>query len=167
MEGVELSVNGDGCLVVSGGNVGECYWPVGEATLGNGRFVTSDLVTLSEGRVFMEGRMSDSINVAGRKLNPSDVEHAVLTCEGVKHCVVFGVPSADASRCEEAVACVNAGPSVTEKQVLRAAGTQLASWQMPRRVWFRDDLEPNARGKLSRAEWRAQWLSDRPSSKGQ
>jgi acyl-CoA synthetase (AMP-forming)/AMP-acid ligase II len=160
MEGVALSVNDDGCLVVRGRNVGEGYWPGEDAALRDGGFVTSDLVEIKRGEVLMRGRVSDAINIAGRKLNPADVEEALLGVEGVRSCVVFGVPSADASRCEEAVACVNAPAGLREQDLLRLAGTRLANWQLPRRVWFCDELRPDARGKLSRAAWRAKWLRE-------
>jgi long-chain acyl-CoA synthetase len=158
MTGVHLSVDEDGCLMVRGPNVAEGYWPHADAALGGGRFVTSDLVEIRGDLVLMRGRVSDAINIAGRKLNPADVEHALLACEGVKHCVVFGVPSADASRCEEAVACVSATAETTEKDLLDVAGARLATWQLPRRVWFCNELCPDTRGKLSRAAWRAKWL---------
>lgn len=159
MHGVSLRLNDDGCLVVQGSNVGEGYWPCADDSLGGGHFVTSDLVELREDDVLMRGRVSDAINIAGRKLNPADVEAALLACEGVRHCVVFGVPSADASRCEEAVACVNACEGVTERHILDVAGARLATWQLPRRFWFCKNLEPNTRGKFSRAEWRVKWLA--------
>jgi acyl-coenzyme A synthetase/AMP-(fatty) acid ligase len=158
MEGVRLDVNEEGCLVVRGNNVGEGYWPSPEPSLGAGEFVTSDVVELREGAVLMRGRVSDAINIAGRKLNPAEVEEALLECKGVKHCVVFGVPSEDASRCEETVACVNVAENLTEKELLKLVGSRLATWQLPRHVWFCGDLEPNARGKISRVEWRAKWL---------
>jgi long-chain acyl-CoA synthetase len=162
MEGVTLgTIEEDGFLVVEGGNVGEGYWPDGDETLSAGRFVTSDLVELRDGAVLLRGRASDAINIAGRKLNPTDVEAALLACEGVKHCVAFGVPSADAARFEETVACVNAAPGVTEQELLEVAGQRLATWQLPRRIWFCGELEPNARGKFSRAEWRARWMKAR------
>jgi long-chain acyl-CoA synthetase len=162
MNGVKLGTNEvTGCLMVEGGNVGEGYWPHADESLGNRRFVTTDLVELREGAVFMRGRVSDTINIAGRKLNPADVEAALLACEGVKHCVVFGVPSADATRCEEAVACVNAAAGVTEQKVLEAAARRLATWQLPRHLWLCSELEPNARGKFSRAAWRTRWMNSR------
>jgi long-chain acyl-CoA synthetase len=161
MDGVKLSVSDqNGCLMVQGTNVGAGYWPAADAALANARFITSDLVELRDSTVLMRGRASDAINIAGRKLNPADVEAALLACEGVKHCVVFGIPSADPARCEEAVACINAAPGVTEQKLLAAAARRLATWQFPRRLWFNNDLEPNARGKFSRAEWRARWMKE-------
>lgn len=159
MEGVTLETNADGCLIVRGPNAGAGYWPRPDAALEEGRFITSDLVELREGMVLMRGRMSDAINIAGRKLNPADVEHAALACPGVTHCVVFGIPSADATRCEEAVACVNAIPSVQEQHLIKVLSERLAPWQMPRRFWFCSELQPNVRGKFSRSEWRTKWMN--------
>lgn len=161
MDGVALRVNPEGCLVVEGRNVGAGYWPGGDDALREGKFTTSDLVELRDGAVLMRGRVSDAINIAGRKLNPADVEAALLACEGVRHCVVFGVPSADPSRCEETVACVNTVPGLSEIDLLQSAGARLATWQLPRRIWLCHELEPNVRGKLSRAEWRARWMQQR------
>ncbi|WP_075086939.1 AMP-binding enzyme [Verrucomicrobium spinosum] len=88
------------------------------------------------------------------------MEAALLTCDGVRHCVVFGVPSADEVRCEETVACVNvdASAGVRQEDLVRWMGERLPGWQRPRRYWLRQDLVPNARGKLSRAEWKGKFL---------
>jgi len=162
MFGVSLSVHDeDGCLIVRSQAVGERYWPGGDNSLGHGRFLTSDLVELRESSVLMRGRLSDAINIAGRKLNPSEVEAALLTHPSVKYCVVFGVPSADASRCEEPVVCLNINAPVTAEELTHWLGTRLQTWQMPRRFWFTQDLHPNARGKFSRPEWRTRWLNNR------
>ncbi len=166
MEGVTLETNAEGCLVVQGPNAGAGYWPTQDTALESKRFTTSDLVELHESNVLMRGRVSDAINVAGRKLNPADVESAVLACPGVHHCVVFGVPSADVTRYEEPVACVNVAESVREQHILKVLSDRLASWQIPRRIWFCDELHPNARGKFSRSEWRAKWLGRQKSMVG-
>ena len=158
LHGVTLSLASDGCLVVQSAAAGQAYWPRADALLGGSRFVTSDLVELTSEGVFMRGRMSDTINIAGRKLNPADVEAALLAFEGVRHCVVFGVPSADESRCEEAVACVNTSSGVKSEDLARWIGERLPGWQRPRKYWIREDLVPNARGKFSRAEWRGKFL---------
>ena len=41
---------------------------------------------------------SGAINVAGRKISPSMVEEKLLKVPGVRHCVVFGIPSPDPVR---------------------------------------------------------------------
>ena len=50
------------------------------------------------------GRVSDLINVAGKKVNPAEVEAVLLAVPGVSEAVVFGRSSA--LRNEEVVACV-------------------------------------------------------------
>lgn len=163
MDGVRLTTASDGRLLVESAAAGEGYWPdAGDEALGDGRFMTSDVVEMgADGAVLMRGRMSDAINIAGRKLNPSDVEAALLSCEGVRHCVVFGVPSADAARCEETVACVHpdATAGLTQEVLARWLGDRLPTWQLPRRYWFTTELTPNARGKISRVEWREKFRS--------
>jgi acyl-coenzyme A synthetase/AMP-(fatty) acid ligase len=160
LPGVTVRTDPDGCLVVQSAAVGEGYWPAPEPALGGGAFATSDLIEICSGALFMRGRVGDTINIAGRKLNPAEVEAALLTCEGVRHCVVFGVPSVDAARCDEAVACVNAASGVRSEDLARWLGNRLPAWQRPRRYWICHELTPNARGKLSRAEWRARFLAE-------
>jgi long-chain acyl-CoA synthetase len=162
MDGVKLSPGESNRLVVESAAAGEGYWPTNDDALGGGTFFTSDLVEIQEGRVLMRGRMSDAINIAGRKLNPADVEAALLSCEGVRHCVVFGVASADPARCEDTIACVNATEGLTPANLSSWLGERLQTWQLPRKYWLCPELAPNIRGKISRAEWREKWLHAQP-----
>ncbi len=159
MDGVTLGLREGGRLVVESAAAGEGYWPSGDESLGGGRFVTTDLVELQDGAVLMRGRVSDAINIAGRKLNPTEVEAALLSCEGVRHCVVFGAPSADAARFEDTIACVNAAEDITPARLSSWLGERLQTWQLPRKYWLCPELTPNGRGKISRTEWRERWLS--------
>lgn len=158
MDGVSLTLGEGGRLVVTSAAAGEGYWSSEDESLGDGRFVTSDLVEIDDGRILMRGRISDAINIAGRKLNPADVEAALLSCEGVRHCVVFGVASADPARCEDTIACVNVAEDLTPARLASLLGERLQTWQLPRKYWLCPELAPNARGKISRAEWRERWM---------
>ncbi|MBI3192282.1 MAG: long-chain fatty acid--CoA ligase, partial [Pedosphaera parvula] len=111
MRNVVLSVRPDGCLSVRGRAVGETYWPESTTTLGAGHFHTADLVELRDGSVFLLGRLSDQINVAGRKVSPTTIEQVLLRHRAVRDCLVFGVTSLDPVRGESIVACVVAEPS--------------------------------------------------------
>ena len=163
MSGVRVSLTEEQCILVEGPSVAEGYWrkegEEGESNLGQGRFVASDLAELQGDAVFLRGRLTDAINVAGRKLNPTEVEDVLLTCEGVKHCVVFGIPSADPTRCEEAVACIHPAPGLTSERVAQWLEGRLPSWQMPKHFWFCRELEPCARGKISRRAWKEIYLN--------
>ena len=114
--------------------------------VGGGRFVPGDLAA-DRARLYLVGRVSDVINIAGRKLNPLEVEARLAELPGVRQVVVFGVPSE--LRGEEAVACV-AGEGIEAGDVLRFCQGRLSAWQMPRDVWIVPEIPTNERGKLSR-----------------
>lgn len=154
MRNVELTRNAEGCLEVRGRAVAQSYWPEPEGTLGGGCFVTSDLVEIKEGSVFLRGRLNDQINVAGRKVSPEPIERTLLLHAGVRECLVFGVPDPAAGRTELIVACVAAAPVVNGDALKRHALESLPAWQVPRKWIFVETLPVNERGKLSRAEWR-------------
>ncbi len=157
MSAVRLSMGEDGCLEVRGAAVALGYEDGGGERLGGGVFRTGDLARLEEGRVFLEGRATDTIHVAGRKVAPQVIEAALLRLPGVRHCVVFGVASEDAARVQEIVACVNAEAGVSQESLQAGLGRELPGWQIPRRWWLTSELRPDVRGKLSRAAWRERY----------
>ncbi len=140
---------GPGQIAIRGAAVGEGYYPepVPE-TLGAGRFIPGDLVRMGARGMYLAGRESDVINIAGRKLNPAEIEQRLAACPGVRQVVVFGVAST--LRNEEAVACVSG--SAQPADVLRFARGVLSGWQVPKDVWLVDEVPVNDRGKISRRE---------------
>ncbi len=158
---VEIAQEGKeaGPIVVRSAAVGDGYFPTGQpGGLGAGRFVPGDLVRRTERGLYLTGRTSDVINVAGRKLNPLEVEARVAECPGVTQAVVFGVPSV--LRGEEPVACV-AGPGLDAAAVLRFCQQALSPWQMPRDVWIVEEIPASERGKINRRALAAQYLARR------
>jgi acyl-CoA synthetase (AMP-forming)/AMP-acid ligase II len=150
MRGVEISASGDpaGPIVVRSAAVGDDYYPHPDrAALGEGRFIPGDLVCRSAQGLRLVGRVSDVINIAGRKLNPLEVEARLAEFPGVKQVVVFGVPST--LRGEEAVACV-VGEGVESPAMMRFCLSRLSAWQIPREVWIVSEIPTNERGKISR-----------------
>jgi long-chain acyl-CoA synthetase len=157
---VEVSTDEQGCVQVRSSAVGETYWPESSESLEGGVFRTSDQGELREGRVFLKGRVSDLINVAGRKVLPETIERVLTTHPEVHCCLAFGVASADLQRGETIVACVAGKRGLTSETLRQFALEQLPAWQVPREWWFVDGLETNRRGKLSRAEWRKRYLEE-------
>lgn len=158
MEQTDLSVGDSGCLEVRGQTVGQTYWPTPEPALAGDRFQTSDLAELREGLVFLRGRAGDQINIAGRKISPETVEHALLAHRAVSECLVFGTPSVDPARTETIVAVVATTGRLTEAALREHLLVRLPAWQIPREWVWVDSLPVNQRGKLSRAEWRKKFL---------
>ncbi len=158
LKGVNLAhMDGPGPICVRGGAVGDGYFPYGdEAVLGDGRFVPGDLVEQTERGLYLIGRTSEVINIAGRKLNPFEVEARLAEFPGVRQAVVFGVESA--LRGEEPVACV-AGDNLGREALLRFCQEKLSAWQVPRDVWVVREIPGNERGKINRRELAESYLA--------
>jgi acyl-CoA synthetase (AMP-forming)/AMP-acid ligase II len=161
MQNVELKCNADGCLRILSRAAGQSYWPHPDEALGGGSFQTSDLAEFRDGLVYLRGRLNDLINVAGRKVAPDGIERALLKHPAVAACLVFGTPGLDAERAETIVACVVARTPATAAQLKQFLLDQLPAWQVPREWRFVDSLNTSSRGKISRAEWRRMFVSQR------
>jgi acyl-CoA synthetase (AMP-forming)/AMP-acid ligase II len=150
MRNVEIApLEEGGRIAVRSAAVGDGYYPDPDPeVLGSGRFVPADLVRMGERGMYLVGRATDVINIAGRKLNPAEVEARLALCPGVRQVVVFGVASV--LRNEEAVACVSG--CAEPDAVLRYARTVLSGWQVPKDVWLVDEVPVNERGKVSRRD---------------
>jgi long-chain acyl-CoA synthetase len=136
---------------VSSAAVGDGYFPESdEARLGSGLFVPDDLLSKAANGWRIVGRTSDVINVAGKKVNPAEVEAHLLRFRGVRQAVVFG--RASRLRNEEVAACVVASPGVSEAELLEFCRRGLSGWQVPKQVFFVDAIQVTERGKISRHE---------------
>lgn len=154
MDGVQLERDPDGCLVVRSDAVGMTCWPDADDRLADGCFRTRDLAELRDGLVFLQGRASDLINVAGRKVSPESVERVLLRHADVRECLVLGLPAGDASRGELVAAVVVLRRDLKLETLKAFALEHLPDWQAPKRWHVVESLGVNERGKLSRAGWR-------------
>jgi long-chain acyl-CoA synthetase len=158
MKGVNLEMadpNGSATQVrVRSAAVGDGYFPEPDnEKLGDGIFVPDDLLAREGSGFKIVGRISDVINVAGKKVNPAEVEAHLLRFSGVRQAVVFGRPAtAGALRNEEVSACVVAAPNVSETDLLQFCRGGLSTWQVPKQIFIVDTIPANERGKISRRE---------------
>jgi acyl-CoA synthetase (AMP-forming)/AMP-acid ligase II len=133
--------------------VADGYFPEPDhEKLGDGSFVPDDLLARDDLGFKIAGRISDVINVAGKKVNPAEVEAHLLRFTGVGQAVVFGRPAGAGLRNEEVAACVVTSPDVTESDLLRFCRTALSAWQVPKRIFVVDAIPTNERGKISRRD---------------
>jgi acyl-CoA synthetase (AMP-forming)/AMP-acid ligase II len=109
-----------------------------------------------DGAVYLRGRASDLINVAGRKVTPDSIEAVLAGHARVRYCVIFGVAEADR---DKIVACVAAEGGTSSDELRQFMLARLPAWQVPRDFWFVPELSPDQRGKFSRAAWRKKYLA--------
>jgi len=135
---------------------GDGYFPdPDEEKLGHGQFTPDDLLSAGADGWRIVGRISDVINVAGKKVNPVEVEAELLRFAGVRAAVAFGRESI--LRNEEVAACVVADERVRESDLLEHCRAQLSGWQVPKRIFFVAEIPVNERGKVNRRELAARF----------
>jgi acyl-coenzyme A synthetase/AMP-(fatty) acid ligase len=143
--------------------VGDGYFPEPEnEKLSGGIFVPDDLLARQHSGFKIVGRVSDVINVAGKKVNPAEVEARLLRFTGVRQAIVFGRPAGPGGlRNEEVAACVVAESGISEIELLKFCRTELSTWQVPKQIFIVDTIPVNERGKISRRELSRHFSPDR------
>jgi malonyl-CoA/methylmalonyl-CoA synthetase len=150
-----------GVLEVRGPNVFKGYWRMPERTAEefreDGFFITGDLVRIGEdGYVSIVGRAKDLIISGGLNVYPKEIESLIDDLDGVVESAVIGVPHPDFGEAVSAVVVRAPGAALDEAAVIAAVRRHLASFKVPKRVWFAPSLPRNAMGKVQKNALRAQ-----------
>jgi long-chain acyl-CoA synthetase len=113
------------------------------------RYTTDDLARL-DARAGLEltGRIGDVLNVAGKKVNPREVEQVILQMPAVREAKVYG-ESAGARGVVVAVAIVG-DPGLTRDSIREFCRAHLSSWKVPRVIKILDQLPLDERGKIKK-----------------
>ncbi len=141
-----------GEIVVKGSMVTTGYYrreQANQEAFRDGWFHTGDLGYLDEeGFLFVVDRRSDLIISGGENIYPAEVEEVLLSFEGVQEAGVTAIE--DSKWGQVPVAYVVANEQVTADQLLVHCQARLASFKVPKQIYFRDQLPRNATNKLQR-----------------
>ena len=124
-----------------------------DAPTRDGFFLTGDLGRLdAAGRLTLSGRTALLIDVAGRKVNPLEVEQALACHPRVAEVVVVPIPySRTVGRMKAVI--VARGPGELREEELRSfLRKRLAAYKIPRRFEFLAALPRSPAGKILRGE---------------
>ncbi|MEW6267995.1 MAG: class I adenylate-forming enzyme family protein [Thermodesulfobacteriota bacterium] len=122
-----------------------------------GYFHTGDLGRLDEhGTLHFLGRIKDVIKTAGANVAAAEVEATLLRHPAVGAAHVVPVPAG--ARGEDVAAFVVATRPVAAEALLEHCRAELASYKVPRHLWFRreDELPLLSSGKVDKAPLRAE-----------
>lgn len=121
----------------------------------NGFYHSGDRGTIVDGRLHLVGRTHDHINVAGRKIDPTEIVGVVSALDGVREAVAF--PDEDLNR-ETLVhlVVVAATSDLTRTRVADACRSRLAPFKVPGRISFVAEIPRNGIGKPLIARLREQ-----------
>jgi malonyl-CoA/methylmalonyl-CoA synthetase len=151
-----------GGIEVKGPNVFAGYWRMPEKTrdefTADGWFRTGDVGEILEnGYLRIVGRAKDLVITGGLNVYPKEVEEKIDALPGVAESAVIGVPDADYGEAVTAVVVAQPGHVLREGDLIAALKSEIASFKVPKRVHFVDDLPRNAMGKVQKNRLREQF----------
>ncbi len=107
----------------------------------NGHHLTWDTAEIHSHGLKITGSLGAGINVAGRKLSPTEVAEKIQAATGGVGCTVRGAPSRDALRGQEVVATVDLPAAELTSHFRAIACAALQPWEVPRRWESSSTLE--------------------------
>jgi len=134
----------------------ETYWSRFPGMWYHGDWASVD----EDGHWFLHGRADESMNVAGRKVGPAEVEEAMMQHPGVAEAAVIGVP--DEVKGEAIIGYVvpKPGASVEAAPVCATVVEVLGATFRPREVLVVAELPKTQSGKIVRRLMRQKYLGE-------
>ena len=129
-------------------------------------WVHGDFAAIDEdGQWYILGRSDDTINVAGKRVGPAEVESVLVSHPAVAEAAAVGVP--DEVKGQAVVAFVVLQPGYSPSEELRQALRQLVAREMgkplaPKDVRFVRDIPKTRNAKVMRRVIRAAYLGEPP-----
>lgn len=163
--GIKMSVSPEGELLAQGNHILKSYWAnpaaSGEALAG-GWFHTGDGGVIDdEGYYAITDRKKDVIISGGENVSSIEVEDTLFSHPEVSEVAIIGVPDDKWGETVKALVVVEAGSSVTERDLIDYCRDRLTHYKCPTSVEFRDELSRTATGKLQKFKLREPYWAGR------
>jgi len=148
-----VTIRRDERIHVGGNAVARGYVETSDDAMGtfvdNG-FLSGDVGAFDDhGRLFLTGRLSSFVNVAGRKVNPAETENVLLTMPDVADAKVLGLPCA--KRGQKLVAfIVPRSPHLNPIELRSYCAEKLSPYKIPRDLILLEAMPLTDRGKVDR-----------------
>ena len=163
IEGVEVTVLGEGGLPLSRNETGEVavkspaaitqYQGRTQETeaFRDGYFLTGDLGRFDESdKLYLVGRKKFFINRGGYKINPWELETLIGAHPKVEEVVVVGVPTTYGD--ERVKAIIVPRTNCSAQEIIAHCSGKIAGFKVPSLVEFRQNLPKTSTGKILRTE---------------
>ena len=122
---------------------------IGESYFENEHFYPGDLGELAvSGELSLRGRDRTFINVAGRKVDPAEVERTLQELPEIAEVVVLGIP--DGAAGERIKAVIVTSGSISISDVRSHCVRRLAEFKVPKTIEVRNEIPRNSLGKILR-----------------
>src|SRR3990172_3299091 len=151
-DGNEANINEVGEIAVKSPSMTKGYYGLEEQTkrvFKNGFYFTEDLGKMDEkGYIYILGRKKLFINVAGNKVDPTEVENYLLTHPKIKEVVVMGAKDKYGNELVKAV--IVPKEEMDSKEIYAYCKDHVADFKLPRMVEFREEIPKSPTGKVLR-----------------
>ena len=104
-----------------------------------------------QGLFRFKSRKNELINVGGYKVNPGEVEVAILDIEGVRQAMVYGKANSILGNVLCADVVLEPGFTLTGLDIKKVLSSQLQDFKVPRRIKFVEEISLTRTGKMKRA----------------
>jgi acetyl-CoA synthetase len=174
-------VDANGASLVGTGEVGElvCRKPFPGMTRGfwrdpdkyletywsriPGVWVHGDWASVDEdGYWFLHGRSDDTMNIAGKRIGPAELESAAVSHPAIREAAAIGVPHEVKGETAWIFASLLPGASATEQEVREHVAAELGKAFAPERVFFVEALPKTRSAKIVRRAVKAKALGQDP-----
>jgi long-chain acyl-CoA synthetase len=151
----ELPACQTGELVASGHNIMQGYWKDKKATsavLDKTGYHTGDLGYYDEeGYFFVNGRKDNLLKVGGHRINPQEIEDALMATELIIETAVIGVPDELLGNKLIALA-VPRNETSTKNKIMKLCAERLPKFKLPDSIKLVRSLPKNTSGKIDKAK---------------
>jgi acetyl-CoA synthetase len=134
----------------------ETYWSRFPGIWYHGDWASVD----EDGHWFLHGRADESMNVAGRKVGPAEVEEAMMQHPGVAEAAVIGVPDEIKGEAIVGYAVGKPGVTLSAAAVSATVAEVLGQVFRPREVIVVSELPKTQSGKIVRRLIRQKYLGE-------
>lgn len=126
-----------------------------DSVLRDGKIYTNDLGRIDDkGRLRLEGRNDDIINVGGFKVNPLEVEEAALSCPAIADCICVTFQHPVLGTALRLLYVVKSGEDFELRTFAKGLQEKLEPYKVPQRFERVEHIERTYNGKLNRKFYR-------------
>ena len=136
----------------------ETYWSRFPGVWVHGDWASVD----EDGYWYLHGRSDDTLNIAGKRIGPAELESAALNCPAVAEAAAIGVPHAVKGEAVWMFCVLKPGREAAEEEIAAAVTGELGKAFKPERILFVSALPKTRSAKVVRRAVRARALGTDP-----
>ena len=136
----------------------ETYWRRFPGVWVHGDWASAD----EDGFWFLHGRSDDTLNIAGKRIGPAELESAAIAHPAVREAAAIGVPHEVKGEVAWIFCCLLPGAEPSEADVAETVAAELGRAFKPERVLFVEALPKTRSAKIVRRAVRATALGTDP-----